>query len=86
MPSPRKGNERGRKALDFDFLVRSLRDFTGVLIRKLGLGVKKAALDQHGEIGMPLRVVVNPSERLLYGERMDTPLHEGDTLHWMTMG
>jgi len=75
-----------RKALDFDFPGNTLADFTNELIRKYGPGVKKAILDQQGEIDLELRVVVNQSQHLSYGERMAVPLHEGDTLHLMTAG
>jgi hypothetical protein len=75
-----------KKALDFDFPGNTLRDFTHALIRNYGPGVKKAILDQKGEIDMELRVVVNQSDYLSYGERMDAPLHDGDTLHLMTVG
>jgi hypothetical protein len=75
-----------KKALDFDFPGNTLADFTNELIRKYGPGVKKAILDQTGEIDMELRVVVNQSNHLSYGERMAVPLHDGDTLHLMTAG
>ena len=75
-----------KKALDFDFPGNTLSDFTNALIRKYGPDVKKAILDQKGEIDMELRVVVNQSAYLSYGERMDVPLHDGDTLHLMTVG
>lgn len=75
-----------KKALDIDFPGTTLRDFTNALIRNYGAGVKKAILDRAGEIDMQLRVVINQSLYLTYGERMDTPLHEGDTLHLMTAG
>jgi hypothetical protein len=75
-----------KKALDFDFPGNTLSDFTNELIRKYGPGVKKAILDQKGEIDMELRVVVNQSKYLSYGERMAVPLHDGDTLHLMTVG
>jgi hypothetical protein len=75
-----------KKALEFDFPGNTLGDFTSALIRKYGPGVKKAILDQKGEIDMELRVVVNQSDHLSYGERMATPLHDGDTLHLMTVG
>jgi len=75
-----------KKALDVDFPGNTLRDFTDALIRKYGPGVKKAILDQKGEIDMELRVVVNQSDYLSYGERMATALHDGDTLHLMTVG
>ena len=75
-----------KKDLDFDFPGDTLADFTNALIRKYGPGVKKAILDQRGEIDMELRVVVNQSVHLSYGERMGAPLQDGDTLHLMTVG
>jgi hypothetical protein len=48
-----------------------------MLIRKYGPGVKKAILDQAGEIDSGLRVAVNQSAYLTYGERMDVHLHGG---------
>jgi hypothetical protein len=75
-----------KKALDFDFPGNTLRDFTDELIRRYGPDVEKAILDQKGEIDMELRVVVNQSVFLSYGERMGAPLHDGDTLHLMTVG
>ena len=75
-----------KKAMDFDFAGNTLRDFTSALIRNYGPGVKRAILDQAGEIDMQLRVVVNQSKYLTYGERMDASLHDGDTLHLMTVG
>ncbi|MEA2039496.1 MAG: hypothetical protein U9N82_06645 [Thermodesulfobacteriota bacterium] len=75
-----------KKALDFDFPGNTLRDFANGLRKKYGPGVDKAILDNQGEIDMELRVVVNFSKHLSYGERMDTPLNDGDTLHLMTVG
>ncbi len=75
-----------KKSLDVEFVGHTLRDFINGLVKKYGPGVKKALLDQKGEIDMELRVVVNYKTFLSYGERMDTPLNEGDTLHLMTVG
>jgi molybdopterin converting factor small subunit len=75
-----------KKALDVEFAGRTLRDCTTALIQKYGPGVKKAVFDQSDEIDMELRVVVNMTRYLSYGERMDTPLNDGDTLHLMTVG
>jgi hypothetical protein len=75
-----------KKALDVEFPGRTLRDFTTALIQKYGPGVKKAIFDQSDEIDMELRVVVNMTQYLSYGERMDTRLNDGDTLHLMTVG
>ena len=44
-----------KKALDFDFPGNTPEDFTNALIRAYGPGVKKAILDQKGEIDMELR-------------------------------
>lgn len=75
-----------KKDLDFEFSGNTLRDFVNGLIRKYGPGVKKALLDQEGEIDMELRVVVNYSDYLQYGQRMDAALNEGDTVHLMAVG
>jgi len=75
-----------KKALDFEFPGETLRDFVSCLSKKYGPGVNKALLDKEGEIDMELRVVVNFSKYLSYGERMDVSLNEGDLLHLMTVG
>jgi hypothetical protein len=75
-----------RKDLDFEFPGSTLRDFINGLVKRFGPGVKTALLDQKGEIDMELRVVVNFSKYLSYGERMDISLNEGDILHLMTVG
>ena len=75
-----------KKELDFEFSGETLRDFVNSLSKKYGPGVNKALLDQKGEIDMELRVVVNFSKYLSYGERMDVSLNEGDLLHLMTVG
>ena len=74
-----------KKALDFEFPGQTMRDVVVGLARKYGRGVNQALLDQNGEIDMGLRVAVNFSV-LTFGSRMDTPLHDGDTLHLMTVG
>ena len=75
-----------KKALDFEFPGNTLQDFVNGLIGRYGPAVKGAILDQKGEIDIGLRVVVNYSNYLSYGERMNTPLNEGDILHLMTVG
>ncbi len=74
-----------KKALDFEFPGQTIRDFVIGLARKYGRGVDQVLMDQNGEIDMGLRVAVNFSS-LSYGSRMDTPLHDGATLHLMTVG
>ena len=75
-----------KKDLEIEFRGVTLRDFVNGLITKYGSGVKKALLDAKGEIDMELRVVLNYSNYLQYGQRMDTPLNDGDTLHLMAVG
>jgi hypothetical protein len=75
-----------KKDLVFEFPGKTLRDLVNGLSKKYGPGVNKAILDQKGEIDMELRVVVNFSKYLSYGERMDVSLNEGDLLHLMTVG
>ena len=75
-----------KKDLIIDFPGSTLQDLVNGLVRKFGPGVKKAILDQKGEIDVELRVVRNFQDFLSYGERMDVALQEGDTLHLMTVG
>jgi hypothetical protein len=74
-----------KKALDFEFQGQTIRDFAVGLARKYGRGVDRVLLDQNGAIDMGLRVAVNFSVQS-YENRMDTALHDGDTIHLMTVG
>ena len=75
-----------KKALDFVFNGTTLCDLVNSLAQKYGPGVKKALLDQKGEVDMELRVVINQSKYLSYGDRMEAIINDGDTLHLMTVG
>ncbi|MFC1863098.1 hypothetical protein ACFL1Z_04060 [Thermodesulfobacteriota bacterium] len=75
-----------KKALDFMFNGSTLQDLINSLAKKYGPGVKKALLDKKGEVDMELRVVINQSKYLSYGDRMDAVINDGDTLHLMTVG
>lgn len=77
---------RKKKDLEVEFPGNTLRDFINGLAGKYGSAVKNTILDQSGEIDMELRVAVNFTQFLSYGNRMDTPLNDGDTLHLMTVG
>jgi hypothetical protein len=74
-----------KKALEIEFAGQTIRDFAAGLARKYGRGVDKVLLDQTGAIDMGLKVAVNFSP-LSYDTRMDTPLHDGDTIRLMTVG
>lgn len=75
-----------KKKMDIEFPGTTLRDFINGMISRFGPNIKKVLLDKEDEIDMELRVVINMSKYLSYGERMDTPLNDGDTLHIMTVG
>lgn len=74
-----------KKAIEFEFPGQTIRDFSTSLSRKYGRGVDQVLLDQTGAIDIGLKVAVNFSP-LSYDTRMDTPLHDGDTIHLMTVG
>lgn len=76
------------KKTDIDLAVpgNTLQDVVNELLRKYGSAVKKAILDDTGEIDMELRVSVNLMGFLTYGERMNTPLNDGDKLYIMVGG
>ena len=75
-----------KKDLDFEFLGSTVGDAVRSLVNKFGPAVKKALLDQNGDIDMELRVVHNDRTFLMHGERMNFALKGGDTLWLMTVG
>lgn len=75
-----------KKDLFFEFPGNTVGDLVRSLINKYGPAVKKALLDQNGDIDMELRVVLNDRTFLMYGERMSATLNDGDTLWLMTVG
>jgi len=77
----------GKKTdIDFTFPGNTLRDLVNELIKKYGNGVKKAILDEKDEIDMELRVSLNQRGFLSYGERMNNPINERDTIYIMGVG
>ena len=75
-----------KKDFDLEFPGSTVGDAVRYLVNKYGLAVKKAILDQNGDIDMELRVVHNDRTFLMHGERMNAPLNDGDTLWLMTVG
>jgi hypothetical protein len=75
-----------KKDLDFEFPGNTVGDAVRSLVNKYGPAVRKALLDQNGDIDMELRVVHNDRTFLMHGERMNAALKEGDTLWLMTVG
>lgn len=75
-----------KKDIHFEFSGNTVGDLVGSLVNKYGPAVKKALLDQNGDIDMELRVVHNDRTFLMHGERMNAPLNDGDTLWFMTVG
>lgn len=68
------------------FSGNTIKDLVEKLTKTYGNGIKKALLDDKDEIDMELRVVINQKEYLMYGERMDKPLKDGDTVYFMGVG
>lgn len=72
--------------IDIDVAGNTVRDVVSALITKYGAVIKQALLDQQGDIDMELRLVHNERTFLEYGQRMDTPLNDGDKLWFMAVG
>ncbi len=75
-----------KNEVDFEFPGNSLKDLVQGLIRKYGEGIRKALLDVQDDIDMELRVVVNKTDYLQYGKRLDRVLNDGDTIYFMGVG
>ena len=68
-----------KKEMDFEFPGKTLRELMDSLVRKYGHPMKSAILDNDGNIDMEIRVVLN-NTTYLTGDRMATPLNDGDIL------
>ncbi|MBN1848953.1 MAG: MoaD/ThiS family protein [Deltaproteobacteria bacterium] len=77
-----------KKDLDLDFPKNhvTVKDIIDSLIQRYGVHIKKALLNQEGDIDMEIRVLHNNKTFLTYGQRMDIALNEGDTLQFMSVG
>jgi len=76
-----------KKDIDFEFPGNTMKDLVKGLIGAYGNDVNKALLDAHGDIDMELRVFVNnKDDHLLYGQRLNRVLNEGDTVYIMGAG
>jgi hypothetical protein len=72
--------------IDFAFPGNNLKDLVDGLIGRYGDRIRKALLDAQDDIDMELRVVVNKTDYLQYGRRLDRILNEGDTIYFMGVG
>jgi molybdopterin converting factor small subunit len=68
-----------KKEMDFEFPGKTLGELMNSLIRRYGLPMKSAILDNNGNIDMEIRVIIN-NTTYLSGDRMATPLNDGDIL------
>ena len=77
-----------KKDLDLDFPQNRVmvKDIIDSLVKRYGAPIKKALLNQEGDIDMEIRVLHNNTTFLTYGQRMDIPLNEGDSLQFMSVG
>lgn len=71
-----------RKELDIEFSGKTLRELIDRLVMNFGTPLKKALLNDEGDIDMEIRVVLNGGTFLSEG-RMDTTLNDGDSIAFM---
>ncbi|MBW1801030.1 MAG: hypothetical protein JRJ85_09910 [Deltaproteobacteria bacterium] len=77
-----------KKEVDLDFPGNRVvvKDIIDSLVKRYGAPIKKALLNREGDIDMEIRVLHNERTFLMYGQRMDVPLNEGDVLKFMCVG
>lgn len=77
-----------KKELDLDLPGNrvTVKDIIDNLFRRYGAIIKKALLNNEGEIDMEIRVLLNNKTFLMFGQRMDVALNEGDVLQFMSVG
>jgi hypothetical protein len=73
-----------RKEIDLDVSLQrcTLKQLIEILVRRFGVPVKKALLDQNGNIDMEIRVLLNQAGYLGV-DRMETVLQDGDALAFL---
>jgi hypothetical protein len=73
-----------KKEIDLDFKPASgtVKEPIDFLASRFGDAVKKALLDQKGEIGMEIRVVLN-HQTYLVENRMEASLNDGDSVAFL---
>lgn len=72
-----------KKDLELDIPGDTVRSVVDTLSKKYGDAVRKALLDQEGDIDIDFRVVINDRAYLEHGKRMQTLLNEGDAVCFM---
>ena len=68
-----------RKEIDVEFPGVTLRDLAKTLEQRFGPPMRKAILDENGDIDMEIMVLYN-NQSYLSENRMSTPLQEGDII------
>ena len=71
-----------KKETEIDFPGKTLRELIAGLTGKYGQPMRKALLDNNGDVDVEIRVVLNDTSYLTDG-RMETVLSDGDTLVFM---
>lgn len=72
-----------KKDLEIDIAGNTVGNVVDTLSKKYGDSVRKALLDQEGDIDMDFRVVINDRMYIEYGKRMATALNDGDSICFM---
>lgn len=72
-----------KKDLELDIPGDTVRSVVDTLSKKYGDTVRKALLDQEGDIDIDFRVVINDQIYVEHGKRMQTLLNEGDSVCFM---
>ena len=75
----------GKKDIEVVFNGKSLRDLVDHMVKKYGPSVENTILDDNRAIDSNIKVGLN-AENFLTGNRMETLLHDGDTLIFMVGG
>ncbi|MBW2057388.1 MAG: MoaD/ThiS family protein [Deltaproteobacteria bacterium] len=75
---------KGETILELPGTSATARDVLGRLIEKFGPPARKALYDQRGALNSLIQIALN-GEKFISPNRLDTPLHEGDTLTFMLL-
>lgn len=74
----------GRDTLEVNLGGNTIKDLIEELIRRYGRKAKESLLSEDGEFDTMIQLVLN-EERWIPGDKLDTPLKEGDSVALMLL-
>lgn len=74
----------GKEELEFEFSGTTVKDLIEEIVQGFGNKARAALMSERGEFDTMIQIALN-KKRWITGDKLDTPLHEGDTVTFMLL-